>query len=61
MEIPNPKFQNPNKLQLPIPKLMRRLFHDLILRHLAIGLLDIIGYYLSIGACLPAVGREFGY
>jgi hypothetical protein len=50
MEIPNPKFQNPNKLQRPIPKLIRKLSYDLILYHLVIGQLNII-------CCLPA-GRQ---
>jgi hypothetical protein len=49
MEIPNPKFQNPNKLQYPIPKLMKKLSHDLILCHLVIGQLNIIwGLVLGI-------------
>jgi len=37
MKIPNPKFQDPNKLQLPIPKLTKRLSRDLILCRLVIG------------------------
>jgi hypothetical protein len=49
MEIPNPKFQNPNKLQLPINKLMKRVFYELILCQLVIGLLDII--WLFVPAC----------
>jgi hypothetical protein len=40
MEIPNPKLQNPNKLQYPIPKFMKRLFHGLILCHVAV---EVIG------------------
>jgi hypothetical protein len=58
MEISNPKFQNPNKPQLPVAKLIKRLSHDLILCHVVIGLLDII--WLLVLTCLP-VGREFGY
>ncbi len=61
------KFQNPNKLQYPIPKLMKKLSHDLILCHLVIGQLNIIWllpapYRSGTGvlACLP-VGREFDY
>jgi hypothetical protein len=42
MEIPNPKCQNPNKLQYPIPKLMETPFRGIILLHLVIGKLDII-------------------
>jgi hypothetical protein len=49
MEIPNPKFKNPNKLQLPIPKLIRKLSYGLILYHLVIGQLNIIwGWVLEI-------------
>jgi hypothetical protein len=46
MEILNPEFQISNKLKLPIPKLMKRVFYDLVLCHW------VIGYYLVIGACL---------
>ncbi len=42
MEIPNPKFQNPNKLLHPIPKLMKKFSHNLISCHLVIGQLNII-------------------
>jgi hypothetical protein len=48
-EDPNSKFQNPNKLQLPTPKLKKRVFYDLILSHWVIDLLDMI--WLLVPAC----------
>jgi hypothetical protein len=57
MEIPNPKFKNPNKLQLPIPKLIRKLSYGLILYHLVIGQLNIIWGWVLAYLRLPA-GRQ---
>jgi hypothetical protein len=57
MKIPNPKFKNPNKLQLPISKLIRKPSYGLILYHLVIGQLNIIGGWVLACLRLPA-GRQ---